>query len=85
MHAAEDLCPCDLAGVLPLEEEGLGLGRGEAEDLQHRGMSSLSRGAGEGEEAHFAVPTNEKTAPAGVDFVTGERVNFDLLLSETER
>lgn len=57
------MCPRDLAGVLSLEEEGLGLGRGEAEN--------------------FAVPTNEKTAPAGVDFVTGERVNFDLLLSET--
>jgi len=33
MHAAVDLCPCDLTGVLALEEEGGILGGGEAEDL----------------------------------------------------
>jgi hypothetical protein len=33
VHAAVDLCPCDLTGVLALEEEGGILGGGEAEDL----------------------------------------------------
>jgi hypothetical protein len=32
--------------------------------------------------SHFTVPTDEKFALAGVDFVPGERIKFDLLYSE---
>jgi hypothetical protein len=41
VHAAVDLGPGDLAGVLALEEERLGLGAGEAEGLDVSGCSYL--------------------------------------------
>lgn len=34
VHPTVDLCPCDLARIFALEEEGLSFGRDEAEDLR---------------------------------------------------
>lgn len=35
------------------------------------------------DEAHLAVPAHEQLALAGVDFVTRERIDFNLLHSRT--
>lgn len=84
VHATVRYRPGDLTGVLALQEERLILGGGEAEDLVGVEISMFCFHATFELRSHLAVSTNKEAALAGVDTEAGERVDLDLLYSETQ-
>jgi hypothetical protein len=90
VHATIEDGPCDLAGVLALQEQSFGFVRGEAEDLRnHRvediyglGLPILSFYGGKWRmNKYLGVAADEESPLAGVDLVVREGINLDLLLA----
>lgn len=80
MHTTEYLCPSDFTGVLALEEKGFIFAAVESENLQPHSVE-IDQEFSVVNLMHLAVSTDKKSASAGINFVTREGVNFDLLHS----